>query len=268
MPLPRDVQLPTSTFLATIDASAPGLVKGLYLTGSLSFGEFFPECSDVDFVAVLAQRPDSAAVEALSAAHAVVRQQHPRPFFDGVHLVRDDLAKPPEQCPDLPCTQNGAFEEAGQLGVNPVTWHELARHAVTVRGPVLTEAEVWTDDDALRAFTHGNLAGYWAGVVDDLVKSPEDAAQEWAAGWCVLGVSRLHHLLATGVLTSKSGGGRHALTAFESRWHPIIHEALRVRETPGAPSAYAEAPERRGQETTEFTAMVVEAGLALGASRG
>jgi hypothetical protein len=268
MSLPRVVQLTTSTFLAAIDASAPGLVEGLYLIGSLGFGEFFPERSDVDFVAVLAERPDAGAVAALDAAHEVVRRQHPRPFFDGVHLVRDDLAKPPDQCADLPCTQNGAFEAAGRLGVNPVAWHELARHAVTVRGPVLTEAEMWTDDDALRAFTHGNLVGYWAGVVDDLVKSPEDAAQEWAAEWCVLGVSRLHHLLATGSLTSKSGGGRYALTAFEPRWHPIIHEALRVREDTGAPSSYDAAPERRGHETAEFTAMVVEAGLALGASRG
>jgi hypothetical protein len=48
----------------------------------------------------------------------------------------------------------------------------------------------------------------------------------------------------------------------------IIHEALRVREDTGAPSSYDAAPERRGRETAEFMATVVEAGLALGASRG
>ncbi|MFC0499430.1 hypothetical protein ACFFKE_32765 [Streptomyces mutabilis] len=52
----------------------------------------------------------------------------------------------------------------------------------------------------------------------------------------------------------------------EKAW--IIHEALRVREDTGAPSTYDAAPERRGSETAEFTAMVVEAGRALGASRG
>lgn len=36
----------------------------------------------------------------------------------------------------------------------------------------------------------------------------------------------------------------------------------------GAPSSYDAAPVHRGRETAEFTAMVVEAGLAPGASRG
>ncbi|GAA3377360.1 hypothetical protein GCM10020367_52740 [Streptomyces sannanensis] len=268
MSLPPEVRQTTSTFLAAIDASAPGLVEGLYLCGSLGFGEFFPERSDVDFVAVLAERPDRAALEALAEAHEIVRREHPRPFFDGFHAVRDDLAKPPEQCPDLPCTQAGVFKGAGRFSVNPVTWHELVRHGVKVRGPVLTESEVWTDDAALRAFSHGNLSSYWSGVHEALVKSPEEAGDPDAAEWCVLSVSRLHHLLATGSLTSKSGAGRYALAAFESRWHSIILEALRVRESTGASSAYDGVPGHRASDTIAFTAMVVEAGLALGVTRG
>jgi hypothetical protein len=266
MSLPPEVRWATSTFLASIDASAPGLVEGLYLHGSLGFGEFFPERSDVDFVAVLADRPDGDALEALAAAHDVVRRQHPRPFFDGFHAVCDDLAKSPEQCPDLPCTQGGVFSEAGRFGVNPVTWHELARHGMTVRGPVLAESDVWTDDGALRAFSHGNLTSYWSGVHEALVKSPEQACDPDAVEWCVLGVSRLHHLLATGSLTSKSGAGRYALTAFGPRWHPLIIEALRVREAVGGSSSYDGVPELRGSEMIAFTAMVIEAGLALGAT--
>ncbi|MFD7405731.1 hypothetical protein ACFV7R_24315 [Streptomyces sp. NPDC059866] len=254
--------------MTTIDASAPGLVEGLYLCGSLGFGEFFPERSDIDFVAVLADHPGRDVLEALAEAHEVVRREHPRPFFDGFHAVRSDLAKPLEECPDLPCTQARIFKEAGRFGINPVTWHELTRHGVTVRGPVLTESDVWTDDDALRAFSHGNRATYWSGVHQALVNSPEEAGDPDAAEWCVLGVSRLHHLLATGSLTSKSGAGRYALTAFEPRWHPIILEALRVREDGGVFSCYDGVPERRGSDTIAFTAMAIEAGLALGATQG
>lgn len=92
---------------------------------------------------------------------------------------------------------------------------------------------------------------------------PQAAARPDVTGWCALGVRRLHHLLATGAMTSKSGAGRYALTAFGPRWHPVVHEASRARERPEAPSAYAAGPARRGRDTTEFTAMVVEAGLAL-----
>ncbi|MGW4548675.1 hypothetical protein ACWEN4_20215 [Streptomyces violaceorubidus] len=268
MPLPPEVHRTTSAFLSAIDASAPGLVEGLYLCGSLGFGEFVPARSDIDFVSVSAERPDRAALTALATAHETVRREYPRPFFDGFHAVRADLAGPPEHCPDLPCTRMGAFEEAGRFGVNPVTWHELVRHGVTVRGPVLTESEVYVDDAALRAFSHGNLSAYWSHLLGELVESPAEAGEPDAVEWCVLGVSRLHHLLATGSLTSKSGAGRYALTAFDSRWHPIVLEALRVRGSTREPSAYDGNPERRAADVIAFTAMVIESGLALGARRG
>ncbi|MFJ8806494.1 hypothetical protein [Streptomyces sp. NPDC102490] len=81
----------------------------------------------------------------------------------------------------------GPFEEVGRFGINPVSWHELARHGVTVRGPALTASEVYVDDAALRAFSDAALSGYWS------------------------------HLLATGSLTSKSGAGRYALLALGAR---------------------------------------------------
>jgi hypothetical protein len=148
--------------------------------------------------------------------------------------------------------------------MNLVSWHELAQHGLTVRGPDLTEQDVWTDDAALRAFSHDNLGSYWAGVADSLVKHPAEAWNPWSAASCVLGVSRLHHLLHTGSLTSKSGAGRYALTAFGAQWHRIIDEALRARERPGDVSSYDGEPGARGRDTTAFTVMAVESGLALG----
>jgi hypothetical protein len=263
MLLPRAVPDITGHFLTTIDAAVPGLVTGLYLHGSLGFdGEFFPG-SDIDFVAVLARRPNDADLSALEAAHEEVKAAWPSPLLEGIHLVAADLAGPPDGCPDLPFVHERKFERAGRFEINPVTWHELARHGITVRGPELTGASVWTDDRALWEFSHGNLTSYWAKVGEAMVDRPDLTASPEAAVWCVLGVSRLHHLLATGTLTSKSGAGRYALEAFEPRWHPIIREALRAREQPGAVSAYAGDDARRGRDNTDFTLMAIEAGLAL-----
>jgi hypothetical protein len=264
VPLPDEVAEITGGFLAAIDERAPRLVQGLYLHGSLGFGgEYFPGRSDVDFVAVLAARPGPAELAALAAAHAQARASCPRPDFDGIHLLRGDLARSPDECPDLPYAYEGRFCPAGRFEVNPVTWHELARHGITVRGPRPAPGEVWTDDRALREFSRANLRTYWTERARELAARPQAAARPEVTAWCVLGVSRLHHLLAAGAMTSKSGAGRHALTAFGPRWHPVIHEALRARERPEAPSAYAADPARRARDTTEFTAMTVEAGLAL-----
>ena len=238
MTLPAAAREVTSQFLDLIDASAPGLVEGLYLRGSLGFGEYFEGQSDLDFTAVLTARPDASQLDALAAAHAAVFEAHPHPHFDGFHLLRADLACPPHEAQDLPCMFAGSFDVASRSDVNPVSWHELARHRIVIRGPVLTGEDVWTDDAALRAYSHGNLTSYWSGVADELATHPVEAGTPEAAAWSVLGVSRLHHLLATGTLTSKSGAGRHALTAFGPQWQPIVREALRAREDPAAASDY------------------------------
>ena len=70
-------------------------MTGLYLRGSLAFGEYFPGRSDVDFTAVLADRPVADQLTALASAHAAVYSAHPVPHFDGFHLLRADLACPP-----------------------------------------------------------------------------------------------------------------------------------------------------------------------------
>ncbi|HTZ93921.1 MAG TPA: aminoglycoside adenylyltransferase domain-containing protein [Streptosporangiaceae bacterium] len=265
MRLPAEVAEVTGRFLALIDDSAPGLVQGLYLRGSLAFGEYFAGQSDVDFTAVLSVRPDAGQLTALGAVHEAVFADHPVPHFDGFHLLRDDLARAPDQCPEIPVMFDGVFmPRIRDYDINPVSWHELARHGIAVRGPALGAHEVWTDDAALRAFSYGNLGSYWAGVADNLLKDPAGAAEPGVVAWSVLGVSRLHHLLVTGRLTSKSGAGRYALTAFGKHWHRIIEEALRARERPGDLSSYHSDLETRGRDAAAFTAMAVESGLALG----
>ncbi|HEY3869728.1 MAG TPA: aminoglycoside adenylyltransferase domain-containing protein [Actinocrinis sp.] len=271
MPLPPEVSQCTDAFLGAIDRSEPGVVAGLYLHGSLGFGEFFARRSDIDYVAVLARRPDAHARAALAEAHRMTAARYPRPHFDGIHLLARDLAGPPGQCPDLPYTHEGAFHDAGRFEINPVTWHELARHAVPVRGPAFGPGQVWTDDAALRAFSRANLTDYWARVAASLERDAQRAGHPWATEWCVLGVSRLHHLLATGSLTSKCGAGRHALEVFAGQWRPVVTEALRIRRsagpdaTGGEPSAYAQDTARRARDTLAFTATAIEAALALGA---
>jgi hypothetical protein len=47
------------------------------------------------------------------------------------------------------------------------------------------------------------------------------------------------------------------------RWQPIVREAVRARERPDDPSEYADDADSRGRDTTEFTWMAIESGLAL-----
>jgi hypothetical protein len=144
---------------------------------------------------------------------------------------------------------------------------ELAEYGIAVRGPRPFELDLWADQEALRAFTRENLRTYWQPWLrqkrQPSALSLAIGLSPWFPVWAVLGVSRLHHLLATGAMTSKSGAGRYALNEFDPQWHRIIAEALHLR-TNGAEGrrGYRNPLTRRG-DTLAFLDTTIEAALAL-----
>jgi hypothetical protein len=247
----------TDTFLSLMDEAAPGLVEGLYLHGSIGFDEWYAGRSDIDYVALLA-RP--APLDLLRDVHARVAETFRRPAFDGFFCSWADLAAAPAAL-ELPCTQDGLFYDEDRLDIHPVTWHELAFHGVCLRGPALSEVKIWTDPQVLRQYTHDNLAGYWSDQVEVLRKFPGEAGKPDIVTWFVLGTSRLHHLLATDELTSKTGAGFYAERAFDPRWHELIGEALSFRAL-GVVTADYDAG-RMAEQVVEFADFVVPDGLAI-----
>ncbi|MFE3176630.1 hypothetical protein ACFXPA_12575 [Amycolatopsis sp. NPDC059090] len=274
--IPEEVRRSTTLFLSTVDRVAPGLVTGFYLVGSVCFGDFHARgtgrgrlstASDIDFVAVTDRRAEPGEVEALARAHAMTVAEFPKPHFDGSVLTWADLAAGPDACPDVPCAQESRFTEAGRDGVNPVTFCELARYGIALRGPEASNVDVWADQDALRAFTVDNLSRYWRPWWE---KNRRTSALSLAIGmsswfpvWAVLGVSRLHHLLATGELTSKCGAGRYAAREFDSRWQRIVAESLSLR-TEGAEGRRSyRNPLARRRDTLAFLDATIDDALAL-----
>ena len=228
---PPEVRQVCDTYLSMVDEAAPGLVEGLYLHGSLGFGEWYAGRSDVDFVAVTSARPDQTTVRLLRELHDRVGETFPRPAYDGFYCTWADLARPTASCPDVPCTLGGEFRDEARFDVNPVTWHELAWHGEAIRGPRLDDVDIWTDLGALKAYSHGNLTSYWQEQADALARFPAEAGRPEIVAWFVLGVPRLHHVLATGRLTSKDGAGRHVVDAFGEEWRILAAEALSYRAT-------------------------------------
>ena len=71
----------------------------------------------------------------------------------------------------------------------------------------------------------------------------------------VLGISRIHHTLSTGRIASKTAAGEHALMAFDSRWHRIVKECLRIRR--GGRGSLYRGPFRRRREALDFIGMAI-----------
>jgi hypothetical protein len=98
----------------------------------------------------------------------------------------------------------------------------------------------------------------WIAAQRRLVGKGVMSLGNWAIGWGVLGVARLHYTLTTGQITSKAGAGDYALAAFDAAWHTIIDEALRVHRDEPSTSAYRGRPLRRRRHALRFMTHVLD----------
>jgi hypothetical protein len=235
-------------YLDAIDHEGPGLVEGLYLTGSAALGDFRPHTSDVDFVAVTANRPDAVAIAALQRAHRRLRNRWPKPYFDGLYVTWEELACDPAATRRGPYSYEGRFHARSGGPRNPVTWHTVAHHGIPCRGPQPTDLNIWTDPEKLARWTLDNLDTYWRPLLSCasrlLNRQSLIALTSYGTVWIVLGVSRLHYTMVTGEICSKEGAGNYALQTFPEQWHRLVSESLRIRQAdraaPDLVSAVAE----------------------------
>jgi hypothetical protein len=271
MQLPRQAQATIDTFLEAIDAEAPNLIEGLYLVGSLALGDFRPDHSDVDFVAVTSGQLEPAAYAALERAHARLSEHLPRPFFDGIYVTWADLVGHPAEANPGPHAHEGRLHPEGRSERHPVTWRTLAQSGVCCRGPALADISIWSDPAALATWTNNNLDAYWKRMLDPgswLTRRGGVAGlSAYACEWCVLGVSRLHYTLATGQITSKHGGGIHAQAVFDQRWQPVIAESMRIRRGDKRRSLYW-SPFARRRDVLGFLEMAIAESHRLYESSG
>jgi hypothetical protein len=242
VPVHADVERVVACYLQAVDDEAPGLVEGLYLTGSAALEEFRPRTSDVDFVAVTTQPLEAHEIAAVRRAHERLRSRCPRPTFDGRYLTWADLARDPKEALPGPYVTGGRFHLRGYGDCNPVTWHTLAWHGVRLRGPDRSALAIQTDSSALHDWTLNNYDSYWRPLLRRARRFPDPwsliAFTSYGAVWIVLGVCRLHYTLASGKIGSKEAAGAYGLATFPTRWHRALNEALRIRR---ADCARAEA---------------------------
>jgi hypothetical protein len=258
--LPEPVRQVTAHYLTLAEERVPGVVEGLYLLGSLGWGEWYDGRSDVDFLAVTGERPDPAPLHEL---HAELGQAFPRPWFSGSYVTWSDLGRSPARLPAVPGILEGAWRDAGP-GPSPVEWHQLAHHGIRVHGPAVQDLDVRADEQELRRYSHRNLTEYWAPLLTQLEEDRERAGRPDVVEWFVLGIPRLHHVVATGTQTSKDGAGHHALEVFgKQRWRPVVAEALTHRALGEASGFWAGREDELADDVLAFCRTALDAGLAL-----
>ena len=239
------VKATVDAYLEAVDDEAPGFVEGLYLTGSSALAEFRPHTSDIDFLAVTSEHPDSTLLAALRRAHTRLRACCPRPFFDGRYVTWHELANDPLRADPGPYCYKGRFHPRGRGDCDPVTWFTIATRGVRCRGSEPTDVALWADPTALAAWTLNNFDSYWQPLLRRTARFGDSwsviAFTSYGAVWVVLGLCRLHYTLATGEIASKEEAGCYGMRAFPERWHRVLNEALRIRRADRARASIGSA---------------------------
>jgi Domain of unknown function (DUF4111)/Nucleotidyltransferase domain len=240
------------TYLDELERTLRGLVAGVYLTGSVALSDFHPASSDIDFVTVVHDVPDTRQRMLLADIHERVTRRQPKPRLDGYYVRWDDLAAPPD-----PRTTLGLQAKGGVLHFGPnwapsiLTWHELTEHGLHVYGPDLQHRAIARDEEMLRDWCLASIEKQWTPWWYRNAKLWSGSGIGSLGGWApasgVLGVTRIHYMLSTGRVTSKCGAGEWALTVCERQWRRLLEECLRIRNRPTKRSLYRDPFTRRRQ---------------------
>jgi hypothetical protein len=215
-----------AAYLKLADEALPGEIGGLYLTGSLPLGDYRPGTSDIDGVVIVASPVTDASV--VQDVHAALPD---KPYFDVTYLTAEDLAAPPDPTKKVVFVMNGQLSAKVGGPASPVLWSEMARQSIAVREvPGLV---VHDDHQALVDYTRDNLTSYWEPLLGQLeagatTRPDDEVLESWVIPWFVLGIPRLHALLSTGDIVSKTAAGEHALTHFPA-YAELINRCLGSR---------------------------------------
>jgi hypothetical protein len=238
------------TYLDELERTMPRFVDGVYLTGSVALSDFHPAWSDIDFVTVVHDVPDTRQRTLLADIHQRVARRQPKPRLDGYYLRWEDLAALPDPRTTLGLQANGGVLHFGPNWVPSIlTWHELTEHGLHVHGPGLEQRAIARDEEMLRDWCLGSIEKHWTPWWYRNAKLWSGSGIGSLGGWApasgVLGVTRIHYMLTTGRVTSKCGAGEWALTVCEREWRRLLEECLRIRNRPTKRSLYPDPFTRR-----------------------
>jgi hypothetical protein len=237
-----------------VNSELAGQVSAFYLEGSIALGEFNSRLSDIDFIAVLKSEATSVDLENLLRIHRRIEQKYPWKM-SGMYFQARDLGCVDHIDHPFLNYHDGKLKESYHFGLSTVTWWILKNHGIAVFGTAPQYLDIAVDMAHLIYIQQKNLNTYWAGWT----KYPDRILvlfTDWGVQWTVLGVLRQFYTIREHKVTSKIKAAEYALSHLPERWHPIIREAIALRESSGR--TYVHSRLKRTLDTFQFIKYVID----------
>jgi len=205
---------------------------GVYLTGSLAFGEFYEGKSDLDFTVLLKSQLDMGNAETVKKIHQDISAKYKNIVLESQYISLDNIGKnEADTQPFYSCHDNAI--SLGKHNAHAVTWFTLKNHGITVVGIPANELDIATSVYGIKSFVKDNVNSYWKNWLIEarkpLSQKRESALTNWGIEWCVCGITRMYFTMMEGDITSKGKAVEYGLACLPESTHKILKEALRIR---------------------------------------
>ncbi len=203
-----------------------GRLLGVYLGGSSAAGEYCEAVSDLDFLVVTdgsLSLEDALAVELL---HKALLSSHPvAARLEGDYAPRRLLIPEGTSEPVPGCDKGIFFPRVGEVMLSAPNIADLRKHGLCLYGPPPDQILPPVTPEQMRAAVREILTN---GV------GPCTSAAELSAE--TLNLIRSLYTFRTGEPITKQSAGEWALSTLDTRWHPAIGAAVRIRCGAGTPA--------------------------------
>ena len=200
-------------------------IVGLYLSGSLAYGDFMPERSDIDLQAVVQNPLTVNELRAVEQLHRQIEGRSPQ-WADRIECSYVPLELMRELTPPAtprPWWGFGTFYAEAPAGNEWIINHYvLSRHGITLAGPDFNDLIPLIDIVSVRRASARDLFQEWVPRIDDA----EWLSNSHYQSYLVLNLCRILHTVIHGEPSPKKVAGGWAKATYP-QWKGLIEEAER-----------------------------------------
>jgi len=203
-------------------------IAGLYLTGSLSYGDFNPATSDIDFLSIMKRPFSSEAFDSIKVLHEGIGRAYPEwaRRIEGSYITMAMLAEAPP--PRRPRTPRPYINEGDFWRPDPVygnEWtinlHVLYEKGVPLLGPDPKTFIAPVSIDAVKEASRMDLIEEWVPKLDDRAFFENSHYQ----AYMILTLCRILYRARHSDVASKRTAAAWAKKEYGLPWSDLIQKA-------------------------------------------
>ena len=241
--------------LTQLSAGLPELLGeqlvGLYLTGSLTYGDFDPGSSDIDFLAVLTKELSGEQLQDITGLHERIGKADPRwaKRLEGSYITQDMIATKDRPDRARPYFNAGEIHQYRYGNEWTINLYALQECGVALVGPLPQQIFPHVDIRDVRAASRQDLIEEWLPKLDE----PDAFHQagydsDHLRAYAVLTLCRILHRAKHDGIASKRVASKWVKETYGAPWRSLVEQAENWRH------GKAMATDQEVKELIAFTA--------------